>query len=258
MFMNLSNTCYLSEIYSAIQGEGPLVGIRQIFVRFSICDLRCKWCDTPNSLVKQEYCEVEDFTGSRTFTKNKNPLLLQDVLKYVINLKPELHHSISITGGEPLLQHDFLNEFIPLIKKEGQVLIYLETGGHRPNELKRVIDLVDFVSMDFKLPSSASVKDLWDKHKEFLEVSLNARKKLWIKIVITDETSRDDLITSITLVKSFGKLNKPIEIFLQPVTEQNGSKPPSETKLLDIHMKLLKQYPHIRVLPQVHKLIGQK
>lgn len=255
--MDRSDSCYLSEIYSAIQGEGPLVGVRQIFVRFSVCDLRCTWCDTPNSLVKNEYCAIEELAGSRTFKKVKNPIDLSSLVKYLDNLNPKFHHSISLTGGEPLLQHKFISEFIPIVKQEYLLPIYLETGGHRPSELKKIINFIDFVSMDFKLPSSANTGDLWSKHKEFLKISLDANKPVWIKIVLTDKTTGEDLKTSLALIKSFSRLNNPIEVFLQPVTEQNGSKPPSETKLLQTHMELLKLYPHIRVLPQVHKLINQ-
>lgn len=40
---------YVSEVFSSIQGEGKLLGRRQIFVRFSGCNLNCNYCDTPLS-----------------------------------------------------------------------------------------------------------------------------------------------------------------------------------------------------------------
>ncbi|HPX77174.1 MAG TPA: 7-carboxy-7-deazaguanine synthase QueE, partial [Methanobacterium sp.] len=39
----------ISEIFSSIQGEGKLVGRRQVFIRFSGCNLTCNYCDTPQS-----------------------------------------------------------------------------------------------------------------------------------------------------------------------------------------------------------------
>ena len=258
-----NNECYLSELYSAIQGEGPMVGIRQIFLRFSICDLRCVWCDTPDSLVKNEFCNIETMAGKRNFTKIKNPISLNELTGYIKNLNQNLHHSISLTGGEPLLHYKFLVSFLPELKEIYFIPVYLETGGHRPDELKKIIHLVDYISLDFKLPTSAKAGILWDKHKEFLSLSLNAKnvKSVWIKIVITDATEFNELLYSVELVKAVLKDNKElnkVEIFLQPVTEINGSKPPGELELLEIHTKLLGKYPYIRVLPQVHKFIGQR
>ena len=92
---------YLSEIYSAVQGEGPLVGVRQIFLRFALCDLRCVWCDTPDSLVRTKKCTVEEKSGQRMFSEVENPLSEHDLFQYIKNLEPEFHHSFSITGGEP-------------------------------------------------------------------------------------------------------------------------------------------------------------
>ncbi len=254
-----SNNAYLSEIYSAIQGEGPLVGIRQIFVRFSICDLRCVWCDTPESLVKNEFCTIEKMAGTRIFHKVKNPININDLLLHLKLLSPELHHSISLTGGEPLLHSDFLNTFLPYLKKEVSLPVYLESGGHRAEELSKIIDFLDYISMDFKLPSSAHTGILWNKHKEFLEVSSKAKnlQSIWIKIVITNETLLDELIHSINLIKSVYKKNN-IEIFLQPVTKINNIIPPNELELLNIQKELLNIYPKIRVTPQVHRLIGQR
>lgn len=261
-----TNECYLSELYSGIQGEGPLVGKRQLFVRFSGCDLRCKWCDTPGSLVRTKYCELENSPGAREFQNIQNPVNLKDLILYINNLEPKSHHSISLTGGEPLLQADFLLSFIPELKERYNSTVYLETGGHRPKELNKIIKYTDYVSMDFKLPSSANAGNLWEMHKEFLSIALsnNHLSGLWIKIVVTEKTVLDDLFYSVGLVKSLaGKNNNgnnkvPLEIILQPVSRINGINPPDSQSMLDFQYKLLDLYPHIRVLPQVHKLIGQR
>lgn len=250
---------YLSEIFSAIQGEGPLVGVRQIFVRFSACDLRCSWCDTPNSLIRSKTYQIERTPGSRSYFSGENPISISSLISHISKLNPKLHHSISFTGGEPLLQNDALNEIIPKIKSKFSLETYLETGGHRPDKLKNVINYFDYISMDFKLPSSSSTLPMWDKHKEFLFIALKSKKlkKIWVKLVLTKNTKYSELAKSIALVKSL-KSRKNIEVFLQPVTKMKNIVPPEEKELLLIHSKLLKLYPSIRVLPQVHKLIGQK
>ena len=52
----------INEIFSSIQGEGPFVGYKQLFIRFCNCNLNCKYCDTefksgniytPESLYKE-------------------------------------------------------------------------------------------------------------------------------------------------------------------------------------------------------------
>lgn len=258
--MNFINkdTCYLSEVYSAIQGEGPLVGVRQLFVRFSACDLRCVWCDTPDSLVRTKFCNVEKKISSRQFQKIENPVNSFQLIRFLKNLSPNVHHSISLTGGEPLLQSDFLFCFLPELKKEISLPIYLETGGHRPDELEKVINSIDYISMDFKLPSSANAGDLWDKHRDFLDICLKAKKKVWVKIVVTNETDFDELLKSINIVESLTSDKHDVEVFIQPVTKIEKSIPPLEIELLKMQEKLLKFFSKIRTLPQVHALMGQR
>ena len=256
----MNELCYLSEIYSAVQGEGPLVGIRQIFLRFASCDLRCVWCDTPDSLIRTEKCLVEVDNGQRLFEEVGNPISVEDLLQYIQNLEPKLHHSISITGGEPLLQSNFLSDFLPRLKTKFNIPIYLESGGHRFKELNEIINYVDFVSMDIKLPSSAKTEGLWEKHKRFLEISLSLNKhnKTWIKLVVASDTLMDEVIRAIEIVKTAGGIEHKTEIFIQPVSEINGIVPPNEKQLLFLQKESLKLYPFIRIVPQVHALIGQK
>lgn len=256
--MNNTSAGYLSEIYSAIQGEGPLVGVRQIFVRFSGCDLRCVWCDTPGSLIRTKFCEVEVTQGIRIFNKINNPITVPALIMFIESLNPKIHHSISLTGGEPLIQTNFLINFLPYLKKEIRLPIYLETGGHRPSEFKQIVKHLDYISMDFKLPSSAKTGMFWDNHIEFLKISLEEDKNVWVKIVITNNTLFNELVKSVEIISSFMSSGRKVEMFIQPVTEVNGSRPPNELELLRIQSELLKIYPYIRVLPQVHKLINQR
>ncbi len=97
------------EIFHSIQGEGKYVGVPQVFVRFFECNMHCVWCDTPASIGdgKREYKELG----------------LKDALAQV-NALYENAYSVSITGGEPLLQKDFLKRFCHALRQEGKK-IYL-------------------------------------------------------------------------------------------------------------------------------------
>lgn len=255
----MKDLLYISEVYSAIQGEGPLVGVKQIFIRLSACDLRCQWCDTPDSLTRTKSCRVESTAGSRKFENIQNPVTVEQINLFISKLSPNLHHSISFTGGEPLLQSEALSLTLPAIKEKFTLPLYLETGGHRPDNLKEVISSFDYVSMDFKLPSSSKTEPLWNEHSEFLSICLNSKslKSVWVKIVVTSSTLLDELIFSVNLIKDVTG-NKPVEVFIQPVSKINSLEPPTPEKMFIIQSELLKIYPYIRVIPQVHKLIGQR
>ena len=52
----MTNKTKVREIFTSIQGEGPYVGVKQLFVRFCGCNLRCDYCDTDVS-TNEEYLE---------------------------------------------------------------------------------------------------------------------------------------------------------------------------------------------------------
>ena len=126
----------ITEIFSSVQGEGIFIGARQIFVRFKKCNMACEFCDTPNEGAVKEY----------------SPAALMHEI-YLLDESKGPHHSVSLTGGEPLMYSEFLKSFLPILKKAG-FKSYLETNGTLPNDLESVIDFIDIVAMDFKLPSS--------------------------------------------------------------------------------------------------------
>ena len=62
----------LLEIFSSIQGEGVLVGCRQIFLRFPDCNLNCRYCDT--DFLQSKTCQIENSPGTGNLDKVSNPL----------------------------------------------------------------------------------------------------------------------------------------------------------------------------------------
>ncbi|MBL7072053.1 MAG: 7-carboxy-7-deazaguanine synthase QueE [Candidatus Omnitrophica bacterium] len=224
----------LIEIFSSFQGEGLFVGAKQIFVRFAGCNLNCSYCDT-----KKE-ATVENAS-------------IDKVLLSVMALEKSdgRHHSVSLTGGEPLLHADFLKRFLPILKKK-KFKIYLETNGTLTEELSRVIDHVDIVAMDIKLPSSTGQEPLWRKHSEFL--SMSRKKDLFVKVIVTEKTERNDVVKARDIVVNS---DNKLPFVIQPATIDNkGTTKVSRKALLEFMNLSEKRLSNVRVIPQVHKFMS--
>ncbi|OIO76102.1 MAG: hypothetical protein AUJ85_01300 [Elusimicrobia bacterium CG1_02_37_114] len=196
----------ITEIFFSYQGEGIYLGMPQVFIRFAGCNLRCRYCDTVESQNADEGMKLttdevidEIYSVLKTSTPSKK-------VKYV-----------SLTGGEPLLQTNFLLDLIPKLKRN-RLKIYLETNGTLPDKLKKVIDLVDIVAMDIKLPSDCK-RNFWQGHRQFLKIS--SEKKVFIKLVLTKNTENKEVYKSINLIKS---IDRNIPLVLQPVTANVNSR----------------------------------
>ena len=229
----------ITEIFSSVQGEGPFVGIKQIFVRFSGCNACCGFCDQDNTLPEKE------------FSVDK----LLSIIKQ-IGLNSGDHHSVSFTGGEPLLQKDFIKVLVPGIREIGSELkIYLETNATLPVHLKDVIDLVDIVALDFKLPSSTGCKDYWKEHKEFLSIAKD--KHCFVKAVITSQTKDTDIKKAINIISS---VDKDILLVLQPVwpVKDKNIERAATRMLFDFLFLAEKKLKNVRIMPQMHKILKVK
>ena len=224
MSISGENKVKIKEIFASVQGEGPYVGCEQIFVRFCDCNLNCNYCDT-------------DFKGEKEYTANS---LKEHIEKYDLSTV----HSLSLTGGEPLIFSDFLNEFLPLVN----VKKYLETNATLWKDLEKIEKHIDIISADIKLPSSTKIKPLWTLHDKFFETVKKYNKEIFAKVVFNDEITEDEIKNCIQLAKKH-----ELELILQPQTKNNEILPKSTSKIFE---RFLSEYNHTRLIPQVHKYLG--
>lgn len=227
----------VTDLFSSIQGEGIFVGAKQVFVRFRQCNLACSFCDEPWRHEPELYSPSELMGRVKSLDLDKGP-----------------HHSVSLTGGEPLMYADYLKTFLRLLHKEG-MKGYLETNGTLPAELAGVIDLVDIIAMDFKLPSSTGLRAYWDEHLEFLKIA--AQVNVFVKVVVTGSTTTEDIERSVDIIK---RLKKDIPLVIQPVTpSKDRDKPIDSRRLLEfLEIGSKNSIAGMRVIPQVHKMLGVK
>lgn len=219
----------IKEIFSSIQGEGPYVGVKQLFIRFCGCNIKCTFCDT-SDIENEDYLE---FTPA-------------ELKEYIEDFSLKSIHSISLTGGEPLLWVDFLGEFLPLLDNK----IYLETNATLKDNLEKIINHISIISADIKLPSASGIENSFAIHDEFFKIAKKYDKEIFAKIVF-DENILDDEISH--CLKLAEKYNLPL--ILQPKTVDNKVSVDKEL-ILDVFNKFLASHANTRVIPQVHTFLG--
>lgn len=257
-----TTTAHLSEVFSSVQGEGPYVGVRQIFVRFYGCHRRCEFCDSPETVTawqpagfKPDLFRVEMPPGGGQFQMQLNPVHLDELLVLLARLdQPRgVHHSVALTGGEPLLHAAFLRELMPRIRALG-MKTYLETAGDLFHELELVLAATDIVAMDFKLPSVTKNGPAWGHHRKFLQRCVDAGVEVFAKAIVGADTDDEDVAESARILAE----TAPGTLFvLQPLTPFGpAKKAPTARQLLHWQALAGRAIRHVRVIPQCHKMTG--
>lgn len=222
-----NKTIKIEEIFTSIQGEGPYIGAKQVFIRLCGCNLNCTYCDT--------------FTG----TSNAKDYSIEEI-NNIISKETNIH-SVSFTGGEPLLHHEFLKEFC----KQTTLPIYLETNGTLCEELRQIIKYVDIISADIKLKSASGVEQ-YDKHNEFIKICKENEKEIFGKVVFDENITENEINKVIEIAKKHNIL-----IILQPMMKNDRIVASGEF-IEEIFNKFTQQYKNVRLIPQTHKFLNLK
>ena len=149
--------------------DGP--GIRTV-VFLNGCKLRCKFCHNPEMFTKKE--------------NNYTPKELVDKIK---RNKPYFKKSggVTFSGGEPLLQSDFIIECAKLLKKEN-IHIALDTAGVGNGNYEELLKYTDLILLDIKHTDKEGYKDITGREmneiNNFIKALNKSNKKVWIRQVI--------------------------------------------------------------------------
>ncbi len=249
------------EVFPSIQGEGLYAGEPQTFVRLRGCPLRCRYCDTPGSWpLAGKTARVVLADGSpRREPSEATPF---QVLCWAAEAEGGEPRTLSLTGGEPLLWPEFV---LALAALRGERRLHLETAGAHADALARVVDHVQHVSLDLKLASTLDPPvDLahgGPVPRTAEDWRLVRRRTLGLvrgrdacgKVVLVESTPLAELTA---LLDDVAVLAPELPVVLQPATAMGGERPPTGDELERAVGLALERELTVRVLPQVHRMLG--
>lgn len=177
--------------------DGP--GVRFV-VFLQGCPLRCKFCHNPETWMPNG--KANEYTP-------------KELIKKILNYKPYFKHNggVTFSGGEPLMQKEFLLECLKLCKKEN-IHTCLDTAGSI-SDCKEILEYTDLVMFDIKGTNKENYNNMTganiDTSLEFLKLCEKMNKKLWIRAVIVpgiNDTKEyvKELISFIKPLKSVEKI----------------------------------------------------
>lgn len=175
--------------------DGP--GIRTV-IFLNGCKLRCLYCHNPETWIMQNL----NYTA-------------EEIANIVIKNKPYFTNGggVTFSGGEPLLQSEFIIEVCKLLKKEN-IHIALDTSGCGNGNYDELLKYIDLVILDIKATEEEEYKYITGRDmslfNEFKNKIIELNKKVWIRQVIVPNINDDkrhmDLLRE--YVKQFTNLEK--------------------------------------------------
>lgn len=169
------------ESFGTVDGPGT-----RFVVFLQGCNLRCLYCHNPDTWDRND---AKEYTVDEIFNKYKK-------------LEEFITGGVTISGGEPLLQYDFLLELLKKFKENG-VHTVVDTSGSCINlkkeenviSIKNLMKYIDLVLLDIKQISSIKHKELTGFENSnvlmFAKLLSNINQAVWIRHVIVPEINDD-------------------------------------------------------------------
>jgi organic radical activating enzyme len=232
----------LSEIFTSIEGEGILFGTKTMFVRMAGCHLGCSWCDT----------------GYALHMNSGNDYTLERVKNMISNELQPNTYKVNFTGGEPLLQYDAVANLAKFVKEEKGLRTYIESSCFDSNRFEKVLPFMDICKVEFKMSDSKAVDlkhyaSLLSNEMQCLKTSIQYAKTTYIKIVVTASSSIQEFKRLLEKIFTSVKASDLAGFIIQP---SYATDEPSLERLLNFYDATYPTYDDVRIIPQLHKVIG--
>lgn len=179
--------------------DGP--GIRTV-IFLNKCNLRCKFCHNPETWVMKDTNYTSDEIVNRVL-RNKS---------YYKN-----NGGVTFSGGEPLLQYDFLLETCKKLKKNN-IHIALDTSGVGNGDYLELLQTIDLVLLDIKHITKEGYIDITqtdniDKFHNFVDQLNKTNVEVWIRqVIIPNVNDNEEYMTNLsTFIKKHIKNVKKVE-----------------------------------------------
>jgi organic radical activating enzyme len=234
----------LSEIFTSIEGEGVLFGTKTMFVRLAGCPLKCHWCDTTYAIPMD--------SGSELSIEEVEEKISSELLPNT--------YKVNFTGGEPLAQHEAVIELAKFVKSK-KINTYLESACYDSARFAKVLPHIDIMKIEFKLRDAKAVDEknyptLLKNELECLEMAVRAGKKPYVKVVVTNSSDVEEFASLVKKVFAIATSEDDLAGFIiQPSTRNDE---PVLDRLFAFYDAVYPYYRQVRVVPQLHKIIGAR
>lgn len=231
----------LFEIFTSIEGEGILYGTKTLFVRLAGCPFECFYCDTASALPMDSGTSHE---------------IREACAMIEASLEPNTY-KVNFTGGDPLVQSDAVIEMAKFVQSKG-IPTYMESSCYDSEKFGKVLPYMDFVKIEFKTRESEFVDQshhprLLKNALECLRRSIALKKQPYVKVVVSARTDDDSFGEILDAV--FDEISET-EISGFVIQPTHGMEEPGLERLLELYDMTRPRYGEVRIVPQLHKIIG--
>lgn len=185
--MKLARLGHGAEIFHTLQGEGVSMGAPAVFVRLSLCNLHCVWCDTDHTWNFEGTPWKHEKDGVAGYAKHRKEDVIISMTpgEVAVIVRGFGCRRVVLTGGEPLLQEAELVELMAALRGDGEEWFFeIETNGTiLPGE--GFLGAIGQMNVSPKLANSGMEEKL--RLKPTVLSGLAATGKAWFKFVVREE-----------------------------------------------------------------------